>query len=133
MSSGLKRKVHKPAFMMVWGCVMAPLMLKGTFRFWNNILYVAIQISFSAGQCQATVSLILYQMKKKFRLTYVSVYTSITGIHVFKPVLMDRVYLDWKGRGQRCLGVLYISNDFASFSQLQVKFHLPQLHFYHYL
>lgn len=76
---------------------------------------------------------ILNQIRKVLELPNVSINAPITDNHLFKPGLMDGVFLDWRERGLHCISDFYIDNNFASFPQLQARYHLPQSHFYRYL
>lgn len=72
-------------------------------------------------------------MKKHLGLPNVSVHIPLTYNHLFKPGLMDEVFLDWRDRGIHTVADLYINGKFASFFELQSTYHLPQSHFYRYL
>lgn len=52
---------------------------------------------------------------------------------LFKPSMIDTVFLMWARKGIKNVGDLFFDGSFATFEQLSTKFDLPKSHFFRYL
>ncbi len=73
------------------------------------------------------------QFRRSFALKELSVYAPIARNHMFTPSIMDETFNTWSVKGLRTLKDIFIDGDFASFSQVKMKFQIPDSQFFRYL
>lgn len=73
-------------------------------------------------------------VRKVFAIPRVSYYTPLRAEQVLPPIFQDAVTRFWSERGIMFLGDLFSKDGIClSFSDLVVKYHLPNAHFFKYL